>query len=114
VTGYWKQIQGAGIHIRVECNLKCFIGNDNVTCLWDVGTGEVLAVLELNDIMCSVNFNLNGEKIVSTCKDKITRVHDARTLQVVQVRIRFFTIKDGSLWDDGGFCVKIIVLTLTL
>lgn len=57
---------------------------DLKTCLWDVGTGEVLALLELPDILFSLNFNFNGEKIVSASKDKLIRVHNARTLEVTQ------------------------------
>lgn len=61
-------------------------GADNKTCLWDVGTGEVLAELDLNDLLYSIAFSFNGEKLVSTCKDKMVRVHNARTLEVIQVR----------------------------
>ena len=59
-------------------------GADNKTCLWDVGTGEVLAEIGLPDLLFGLNFNMNGEKLVSTSKDKMVRVHNARTLEVVQ------------------------------
>lgn len=69
------------------CCYPCVIpGADLVTCLWDVGTGEVLATLDLPDILYSLSFNCTGEKLVSTSKDKLMRVHNARTLEVLQVR----------------------------
>lgn len=69
----------------LELSLSCPPGADNKTCLWDVGTGEVLAEIDLPDVLFSFSFNFNGEKVVSTCKDKLLRVHNARTLEVVQV-----------------------------
>ena len=63
----------------------CHTGADLKTCLWDIGAGEVLAELSLNDIVFSLSFNSNGEKLVAACKDKMVRVLEARTLEVIQV-----------------------------
>lgn len=61
-------------------------GADCKTLLWDVGQGEILAELDLPDLLYSIGFSYNGEQVVSTCKDKFLRVHNARTLEVVKVR----------------------------
>ena len=50
-----------------------------------MGTGEVLAELELRDVLFSISFNHTGSKIVTACKDKSIRVHNARTLEVLKV-----------------------------
>ncbi|XP_067931451.1 coronin-1B-like isoform X2 [Watersipora subatra] len=65
-------------------NILASSGADNKTCLWDVGAGEVLAEINLPDILFSISFNMNGEKLVSTSKDKLVRVHNARSLEVIQ------------------------------
>ena len=44
----------------------------------------MLAEIGLPDLLFGLNFNMNGEKLVSTSKDKMVRVHNARTLEVVQ------------------------------
>jgi len=63
------------------------IGADPMVCLWDVGTGEVLAEIALPNILFSMNFSFNGSQMVTACKDKKIRVHDARTLQVLKVSL---------------------------
>jgi len=49
-----------------------------------VGTGDVLAELDLNDLLYSITFSYSGDKIATTCKDKFLRVHNARTLEVLK------------------------------
>lgn len=50
-----------------------------------MGAGDILAELTLKDVLFSISFNLMGDKFVTTCKDKKVRIHDARTLEVLQV-----------------------------
>lgn len=55
--------------------------------LWNVGTGEMLLVLEdmHTDLIYNVGWNRNGSLLVTTCKDKKVRVIDPRKQQVVAV-----------------------------
>lgn len=75
------------VHVICLSTLHSTLGADHKTCLWDVGTGEVLAELELRDILFSVSFNFTGSKIVTACKDKVVRVHDARSLEILKVSL---------------------------
>lgn len=80
-------------HVRSlnHCVVVCrFTGADNKTLLWDVGTGDVLAELDLNDLLYSITFSYSGDKIATTCKDKFLRVHNARTLEVLKVSLIFY------------------------
>ncbi|XP_067934740.1 coronin-1C-like isoform X1 [Watersipora subatra] len=65
-------------------NILLSSGADHKLCLWDVGSGEVLSELSLPEVLFSLSFNFNGSKIVSTCKDKKIRIHDARSLKVAK------------------------------
>lgn len=55
--------------------------------LWNVGTGEMLLVLEdmHTDLIYNVGWNRNGSLLVTTCKDKKVRIIDPRKQQVVAV-----------------------------
>lgn len=55
--------------------------------LWNVGTGEMLLVLDdmHTDLIYNVGWNRNGSLLVTTCKDKKVRVIDPRKQQVVAV-----------------------------
>lgn len=65
-------------------NILLSAGADNKVCIWNVGTGEVLSEAELPNVIFSASFSYNGSKLVTACKDKIVRVHNARTLEVLQ------------------------------
>ncbi|NXS71323.1 CORO6 protein, partial [Pandion haliaetus] len=114
-------------------NVLLSAGCDNLVILWNVGTGEMLLVLEdmHTDLIYNVGWNRNGSLLVTTCKDKKVRVIDPRKQQVVAEKakphdgtrpIRAIFMADGKifttgfskmserqlgLWDlvrDGGFC----------
>ena len=79
----WSFISG---HVILKSFWYMYLsGADCKTLLWDVGQGEILAELDLPDLLYSIGFSYNGEQVVSTCKDKFLRVHNARTLEVVKV-----------------------------
>lgn len=54
--------------------------------LWDVGTGQVLNTIDCHpDIVHSISFNRDGNRLATTCKDKRIRSIDPRTGLVVTV-----------------------------
>lgn len=55
--------------------------------LWNVGTGEMLLVLDdmHTDLIYNVGWNRNGSLLVTTCKDKKVRVIDPRKQQIIAV-----------------------------
>lgn len=66
-------------------NVLLSAGGDPLIILWNVGTGEALVQIDCHpDVIYGVDFNPNGSKIVTTCKDKIVRVIDARTGEVLE------------------------------
>ncbi|XP_075374225.1 coronin-6 isoform X3 [Mycteria americana] len=66
-------------------NVLLSAGCDNLVILWNVGTGEMLLVLEdmHTDLIYNVGWNRNGSLLVTTCKDKKVRVIDPRKQQVL-------------------------------
>ncbi|KAF1441097.1 Coronin-6, partial [Spheniscus mendiculus] len=87
-------------------------GCDNLVILWNVGTGEMLLVLEdmHTDLIYNVGWNRNGSLLVTTCKDKKVRVIDPRKQQVVAEKakphdgarpIRAIFMADGKIFTTG-------------
>lgn len=58
-------------------------------------TGEKLWSLDLPDMTISMSFNRNGSRLVTTCKDRRARIHDARTGEV---------LRDGQLHEGVKVC----------
>lgn len=54
---------------------------------------------DLPDMAISMSFNRNGNRLVTTCKDRRTRIHDSRTGLV---------LRDGQLHEG----VKVLLLLL--
>ena len=67
--------------------LGCFPGCDNLVCVWDVGTGELVYQLgdAHPDLIYSVGWNKDGSAICTVCKDKALRVIDPRRGTVLKV-----------------------------
>lgn len=86
------------------------VGADHKLCLWDVGTGEILAELEIRDIIFSISFNNVGSKLVTACKDKSIRIHNARTLEVLKVSGNMFvySVKYVSCAFVSVCCIKVL------
>ncbi|NXX84025.1 CORO6 protein, partial [Urocolius indicus] len=75
-------------------------GCDNLVILWNVGTGEMLLVLEdmHTDLIYNVGWNRNGSLLVTTCKDKKvrkTKPHDGTR------PIRAIFVADGKIFTTG-------------
>ncbi|NXC71155.1 CORO6 protein, partial [Anhinga anhinga] len=93
-------------------NVLLSAGCDNLVILWNVGTGEMLLVLEdmHTDLIYNVGWNRNGSLLVTTCKDKKVRVIDPRKQQVVAEKakphdgarpIRAIFMADGKIFTTG-------------
>lgn len=65
-------------------------GCDNVICVWNVGTGELLYQLSdaHPDLIYSVGWNKDGSAVCTVCKDKALRVIDPRRGTVLKVTSR--------------------------
>lgn len=85
-------------------------GSDNKLFIWNVGTGEALIEIDaLPDIPLSASWNLDGSRIVTSCKDKKIRVIDPRTGDVLceswahegskPVQVQY--MKDGKIFTTG-------------
>ncbi|KAM9218675.1 coronin-6 isoform 3-T3 [Leptosomus discolor] len=93
-------------------NVLLSAGCDNLVILWNVGTGEMLLVLEdmHTDLIYNVGWNRNGSLLVTTCKDKKVRVIDPRKQQVVAERfapheglrpVRAIFTREGHIFTTG-------------
>ncbi|NXJ73316.1 CORO6 protein, partial [Trogon melanurus] len=93
-------------------NVLLSAGCDNLVILWNVGTGEMLLVLEdmHTDLIYNVGWNRNGSLLVTTCKDKKVRIIDPRKQQVVAEKvkphdgarpIRAIFVADGKIFTTG-------------
>jgi len=62
-------------------------GCDNVICVWNVGTGELVYQLGDShpDLIYSVGWNKDGSAVCTVCKDKALRVIDPRRGTVLKV-----------------------------
>jgi coronin-1B/1C/6 len=58
-------------------------GADNMVFLWNVSTEQILVQMSFPDVIYSASFNYNGSRLVTVCKDKITRVVNPRTGEVL-------------------------------
>ncbi|XP_005112361.1 coronin-1C [Aplysia californica] len=58
--------------------------SDNTCILWNVGTCEPKLQIDMPDQIYSGSFNLDGSRFVCTCKDKILRVLDTHSGEVLQ------------------------------
>ena len=63
------------------------LGCDNVICVWNLGTGELVYQLAdaHPDLIYSVSWNKDGSTICTVCKDKALRVIDPRRGTVLKV-----------------------------
>ncbi|KRY92334.1 Coronin-like protein cor-1, partial [Trichinella pseudospiralis] len=79
LAGHQKRVTSILWHPTAN-NILLTAGGDLKLCLWNVGTGELLVQIAGHpDLIWSVDFNYDGSKLLTTCKDKKIRVIDPRT-----------------------------------
>ncbi|XP_061868240.1 coronin-6 isoform X2 [Colius striatus] len=111
LEGHSKRVSIISWHPTAR-NVLLSAGCDNLVILWNVGTGEMLLVLEdmHTDLIYNVGWNRNGSLLVTTCKDKKVRVIDPRKRQIVAEKtkphdgtrpIRAIFMADGKIFTTG-------------
>ncbi|TNM93954.1 hypothetical protein fugu_002130, partial [Takifugu bimaculatus] len=85
---------------------------DNLICVWNVGTGELVYQLSEAhpDLIYNVSWNKDGSAICTVCKDKALRVIDPRRGTVLKVKekvhegtrpMRALFLSDGKILTTG-------------
>ena len=65
-----------------------FSGGDMKIFIWNVGKSTILTSIDCHpEVILSVSWNYNGSRIVTSCKDKIFRVINPRTGQIIKVKL---------------------------
>ncbi|MEQ2266925.1 Coronin-1C-A [Xenotaenia resolanae] len=93
-------------------NILLTAGCDNVVCVWNVGTGELVYQLvdAHPDLIYSVSWNKDGSAVCTVCKDKALRIIDPRRGAVLKVRekvhdgtrpMRAVFLTDGKILTTG-------------
>ncbi|CDW60357.1 coronin 6, partial [Trichuris trichiura] len=86
------------------------LGADAKIFLWNVSTGEALIEISGHpDLIWSIDFNYNGSKLLTTCKDKMIRVIDPRSGRILQQGTghegvkpqRAIFLNDGRIFSTG-------------
>ena len=74
--------------------------------IWNVGKSIVLSTIDCHpDVILSVSWNYNGSRIVTSCKDKIFRIINPRTGQVIKVKL----MKTKQKKNKKVFCFVLLV-----
>ncbi|XP_054155357.1 coronin-1C-like [Oppia nitens] len=60
-------------------NVLLSVGSDNKVIIWNVGTSEMLVMIESPDLVFHASWSWDGSHLVTTSKDKKIRVYDPRT-----------------------------------
>ncbi|NXH09719.1 CORO6 protein, partial [Bucco capensis] len=111
LEGHSKRVSIISWHPTAR-NVLLSAGCDNLVILWNVGTGEMLLVLDNmhSDLIYNVGWNRNGSLLVTTCKDKKVRIIDPRKQQIVAEKvkphdgtrpIRAIFVADGKIFTTG-------------
>ncbi|VDD80786.1 unnamed protein product [Mesocestoides corti] len=61
-------------------------GADNMIFIWNVSTEEKLITISFPDMVLSASFNWNGSRLVTTCKDRHTRIIDPRKGTILKAK----------------------------
>ncbi|KAM7535782.1 hypothetical protein Aperf_G00000099489 [Anoplocephala perfoliata] len=84
-------------------------GADNMIFIWNVSTEEKLISITFPDMVLSACFNWNGSRLVTTCKDRHTRILDPRNGTILKENIchqgtkpqQAIYLKDGRIFTTG-------------
>lgn len=85
-------------------------GSDFKVFVWNVATAEILTEIDCHqDMIYSAVWNYNGSRFVTTCKDKMIRVFDARTGKILNEGrghqavkpMRAIYLRDGRIFTTG-------------
>ncbi|KAI1711008.1 type of WD40 repeat domain-containing protein [Ditylenchus destructor] len=83
LCGHQKRVNTLAWHPTAN-NILLTAGGENKLLMWNVGTGEALLEIAGHpDHIWSIAFNYDGSQFVTTCKDKMIRIIDSHTGDVV-------------------------------
>eukprot|EP00667_Euglena_gracilis_P008583 EG_transcript_8691 len=77
LSGHSKKVGILHFH-HVAMNVLASAGMDHLLKLWDIEIGEKVTVDVHKDQIFSFAFNLEGNQVVTTCRDKAVRIIDVR------------------------------------
>ncbi|KAL8599971.1 hypothetical protein ACOMHN_038970 [Nucella lapillus] len=90
-------------------NVLVSAGSDNKLFFWNVGTGEPMLEVDIPEQVWSLSFNLNGSRLACTAKDKMLRIIDTHSGEILQeckahdgakpAQARY--MKDGRVFTTG-------------
>ena len=78
LRGHQKRVGYLCWHTSAN-NVLLSAGSDNKVIIWNVGTGEILSMIDAPDIVFHASWSWDGSHLVTTSKDKKIRVYDPRT-----------------------------------
>ncbi|CAF3224206.1 unnamed protein product [Rotaria socialis] len=91
-------------------NVLLSAGSDMKIFIWNVSKSTILSTIDCHpEVILSVAWNYNGSRIVTSCKDKIFRVIDPRTSEVIQSGTghqggkpaKAIYLRDGRIFSTG-------------
>ena len=84
----------------VANNILMSVSQDPSIVVWNLEDGSAVCEIDCHpDLIFNAEFNRNGDKIVTVCKDKKIRIIDARTGNVLAVCWHFFIHWDFTYPD---------------
>uniref|UniRef100_A0A914DP58 Coronin n=1 Tax=Acrobeloides nanus TaxID=290746 RepID=A0A914DP58_9BILA len=109
LCGHQKRVNTLQWHPTAN-NILLTAGGENKLLMWNVGTGE--ALLEISghpDMIWSINFNYDGSRFVTTCKDRKIRVIDSHSGEVLHEGMghegvkpqKAIFLRDGQIFTTG-------------
>jgi len=109
LIGHQRRVGQIAWHPSAQ-NILASAGADMKLIIWDVGTATALTNIDCHpDVLFSLSWNYNGSRIVTSCKDKMLRVIDPRSGEVVQSGAgheggrpsRAVYLRDGRIFSTG-------------
>jgi coronin-1B/1C/6 len=90
-------------------NVLLSAGADNKVFIWNAGTGEAFCEIDFPDIPLSACWNIDGTRIVTSCKDKKVRIFNPRNGELLKESrahegakpMQTIYLKDGKIFTTG-------------
>lgn len=64
-------------------NILLSVSQEPKMCVWNLDDGEANLDIDLSSVVWNASWSFKGDKIVTTCKDKMIRIYDARTGKLI-------------------------------
>lgn len=109
LCGHQKRVNTLQWHPTAN-NILVTAGGENKLLIWNVGTGEALLEVDGHpDQIWSISFNYDGSQLVTTCKDRVIRIIDSHSGEVINEGVghegvkpqRAIFLKDGRIFSTG-------------